>query len=521
MRNVPLDPTYEHTLYFSPDQAGLLAQRNYFISKRKYALGAQSYQRVNKGVIRVGIEADNLYDCNYLMFQNYAFGEKWFYAFIKSVEYINNSVAEIEYEIDVMQTWLADYTLGMCYVEREHSAPNDTYPLYTNETLQGGDLIYEEKAKLDMNEMNLVVIATPKNDSQPHIYFNTFFYASVGSVFKLTAGNLPDIKSFIDQLVENNQQIIAMYQYPNILQGAEEGTTATRTISINKPTYLDTYANQYTPRNRKLLFYPYTRIRVSAHNGNYKDYAYERFDYFESAITCNFEVKCVNIPDVTVVAYPIDYNGESGFDSKMTIRDFPVCAWAIDSFTSWWAQNKWDIFYDGMSRILSSGARALNADIGIKNPVTRTNQREAGLLQSGVDFADYLLSTSISMAKATDSPNTVEGNTTTGNVNAGLGKQEICLYNVSIERERAIAIDDYFDRYGYACQRNKVPNRNVRPHWCYTKTIGCQITGSIPADDARTICNIYDKGITFWKDGDEVGNYSLNNTVSELPPQIP
>ena len=47
--------------------------------------------------------------------------------------------------------------------------------------------------------------------------------------------------------------------------------------------------------------------------------------------------------------------------------------------------------------------------------------------------------------------------------------------------------------------------------WTYTKTRGCVLVGDAPADDVRAICNIYDSGITFWKNGNEVGNYSLDN----------
>ena len=71
--------------------------------------------------MRVGYSADNIYDCNYLMFQNTNFGNKWFYAFINSVEYINNDVAEIQFEIDDIQTWFFDFDFNSTYVLRQHS----------------------------------------------------------------------------------------------------------------------------------------------------------------------------------------------------------------------------------------------------------------------------------------------------------------------------------------------------------------------------------------------------------------
>lgn len=117
LKDVPLDNSYEHTLYF----VDVGSQVDYFTSKAKFSLTNQTYQRVNRGYARVQKTADELYDCNYMMFQNSSFGNKWFYAFITSVEYVNNVTSEIQFEIDVMQTWFFDYELEMTYVEREHS----------------------------------------------------------------------------------------------------------------------------------------------------------------------------------------------------------------------------------------------------------------------------------------------------------------------------------------------------------------------------------------------------------------
>ena len=65
LKNVPIDNKYKHTLYF----ADRPAQQTYFASKYKYNLDNYTYMREQKK-IRVGIKADNLYDCNYLMYQN-------------------------------------------------------------------------------------------------------------------------------------------------------------------------------------------------------------------------------------------------------------------------------------------------------------------------------------------------------------------------------------------------------------------------------------------------------------------
>lgn len=118
LKNVPLDNTYDHTIKF----ASLSAQQTYFSSSGvvKYTLNNQSYQRVKRGIMRIEVKAEDLYDCNYLAFQNTSFGTKWFYAFITSVEYVNNVTSEITFELDDYQTYQFDITVGSCFVEREH-----------------------------------------------------------------------------------------------------------------------------------------------------------------------------------------------------------------------------------------------------------------------------------------------------------------------------------------------------------------------------------------------------------------
>ena len=157
LKDCPLDKSYEHTIYFT----SLDNQVDYFKSLRKHNLTKQSYQRYEKGVLHVQKTAESLYDCNYLMFQNESFGTKWFYAFITSVEYVNNASARITYEIDVMQTWFFDYDLCECFVEREHSATDTLFGNLVKENLDLGDeYVCNKTDTFDMNEMNVCVLSS-------------------------------------------------------------------------------------------------------------------------------------------------------------------------------------------------------------------------------------------------------------------------------------------------------------------------------------------------------------------------
>ena len=110
-------------------------------------------------------------------------------------------------------------------------------------------------------------------------------------------------------------------------------------------------------------------------------------------------------------------------------------------------------------------------------------------------------------------PDEMKGSGEGFDVNFVSGFGGFYTYCRSAKQEFAQIIDDFFTMYGYATKSIKVPNRDVRPHWCYTKTVNCIIVGSMAQNDINRICNIYNNGITFWKNGNEVGDYSLDNSV--------
>ena len=82
---------------------------------------------------------------------------------------------------------------------------------------------------------------------------------------------------------------------------------------------------------------------------------------------------------------------------------------------------------------------------------------------------------------------------------------------MQVNYEKARALDDFFSRYGYECERVKVPNRNVRKRWTYTKTKSCVVKGNVPADDLERIAAIFDAGITFWTTNGDLGDYVMDD----------
>ena len=210
LHNVPLDTSYDHTIYFGNSTA----QANYFIGKQKYDLRKYTYQRVKRGWMRVGIKADNLYDCNYLMFQNTAYGNKWFYAFIKSVEYVNDVTANIEFEIDDMQTWHFDYTVDRCFVEREHVTDDTIGAHIEPENVECGEYVLNTLDDVPALEDYRVIVAindATSGESALAVHGNT--YEKIYSGATLYAFNATDpetIDSFLTQYVQKPDTIIAL-----------------------------------------------------------------------------------------------------------------------------------------------------------------------------------------------------------------------------------------------------------------------------------------------------------------------
>ena len=76
-------------------------------------------------------------------------------------------------------------------------------------------------------------------------------------------------------------------------------------------------------------------------------------------------------------------------------------------------------------------------------------------------------------------------------------------------------IDDYFTRFGYAIKKLELPNITGRKYWNYieigqNEEIGY---GDVPAKFMDVINNTCRRGVTIWHNHDNLGNYSLNNTI--------
>lgn len=504
LKNVPLDNTYDHTIYFSD----ATSQANYLLSKTKYSLIQNTYQRVKRGVARVGIKADNLYDCNYMMFQNINFGSKWFYAFITGVEYVNNECSEVSFELDVMQTWAFDYNPDYCFVEREHTLTDAIGEHIEPEPVEHGEYVFNNYAAVTNMRDMVVAIAIVDKDATPGGTLYDGIYGGA-QIWVYNSTDTEGINSTVNTYMKKPDAIIAMYMFPTLFIGGgipenhrlSYGQGASKKIVVADAITVNDTLDGYKPVNRKLYTYPYSFWHVDNACGGELTLRYEFFNERNPVM----EITGTVTQPVVAVLRPCSYKGAPPYSElggyttlnteSLELANYPMCSWSVDTYKSWLAQNSVPLAMNTMAT-LSSMASPMGMTISEGNAIS---------LISNTLTQGYKASIAADMCK---------GSQNNGGANVSNGVQQFYGGRCSVTKEYAMMIDDFFTRFGYAVKRNKVPNRDSRPHWNYVKTIGCTITGSIPADDARKICRIYDNGITFWKNGDEIGDYSLDNSPS-------
>lgn len=511
--NIPLDTTYQHTLRFS----SATNQHNYFTasSRVKRTFTNQYYTRLNRGVIRVNELADNLYDCNYMCYQNTSFGNKWFYAFIKSVEYVNNAVTEIQFEIDVIQTWFFDYNLLPCFVERMHSPTDAIGDNIVPESIEKGEYVFNSQARIDGTDRHAIIVAYV--DTQSSVDGQIYGRIYGGLTLKAFASqDAAAVNNFIEGFISRPDAVVSMYMCPEFLitdgslqpGGTGEDLDSTNTLNApivknDIPAIMTTDTlDGYTPHNKKLYTYPYNYLMLFEPSGKSLNLRYEFFDSLKPTIEIGGSV---TLP-VSIIARPKNYKNrtDSIKSETLTSANYPLCSWNVDAYNAWVAQSAVPIGLDfaGMATI---GA------MGLMNPIMGAISMPS-IIQSvtGVMKESY---------QASIAADQIRGNQQSGNVDFSMGNMGIWFARLSVNAQFAKMIDDYFDMFGYAQKKIMQPVRKARTIWTYIKTIGCVIDGSVPSDDANKICKLHDAGITYWDVESNpsvvVGNYLLG--ASNVP----
>lgn len=534
---VPINIDNQNQLTF----ANANAQYNYFNSLDKLEVDNFTYQRKD-GIIRYPAHIDSIINYNYCMYQNSNYTNKWFYAFITGMTYINDNMTEIAISTDVYQTWQFDIDIKTSYVEREHvnndSVGANTFPegLETGEyTIKDyqylGDTQYYTVFSTSWNPFYSYNSSSQKYEGKTasqcyggvtngSLYIIMENYNSVDEFLRIMAyqgKNEQIVGAFIvpksmiytsasgqeDQPIPDNWwtkikygdgtfSYVYGYQYVTPSNGYKTLRDATIT-----PTFTDLVG--YTPKNKKLFTYPYSFIEVDNSCGAATTYRYEEFDLSSEAGAGNIYFKLIGTPSpgCSCKLFPLYYkrmyqNHEEGLAGAK----LPICSFQVDMYTNWLTQNSLNRQLSVAQDVFNIGANLLSGNIsGAVN----------GVFGIGQTMAEK--------EKHKMIPAQVEGNTNNGDIEFSFNKSRAGIYQKCIKKEYAEKIDNFFSMFGYRVNITKVPNVWGRTNWNYVKTIDVNIEGYIPQTDLQAIKDMFNNGVTFWHNPATFLDYSQTNAI--------
>lgn len=539
----PLELNQSNQLNF----ANKTEQYNYFYNLPKFVIGTDfTYQRKDS-YIRVDKNIDDIFEYNYVMYRNESYTDKWFYAFIERMEYINDRCTYIYIKTDTFQTWQFDLNYKQTFVEREHVNDDsigantiiegieygDYQIVDANYTtlFEGGDTyddwlvcfavtrfphniasINEETSTIgsvfsslhffavhDMNQARLC-INEYNNDSSTtaDAIVNVYMIPRCCVNIDMSTSNLAD-----GQTPTNIGTTSSIYAYP-----IYDSWQSDRSYYIQQP---DRLAGNYIPRNNKLFVYPYSYFYATNKVGEEVEFRWEDFPTVNGVKRVYYKKIVVPSTSVSAKIYFTNYKGWTDdtyatrlYNYGINFGKVPVCAWTTDYYTNWLTQNginfATDVFTGVMGGLLSGVGSAVSG-----NPV--------GMGQGIVSTIGAVGHAMGQIQQVKTTPPQAKGDVSSGDVIFAYAKNTITFYQMSIRPEMARIVDNYFTMFGYKVNRVKVPNVTGRENWNYVKTIDCYIEADIPQEDLQDIKNMFNNGLTIWHHPNTFMDYSNSNAI--------
>lgn len=530
-RFVPLDETYDNTLHFKTreEQLGYFGCNDvvptFGRADCKVSFSGQTFTRNERQYVRIEGNACNYYDCNYMAYQNEDFGDMWFFAFIHTVDYVNDYCTEITFDIDVMQSFMWNYELRDCYVLREHSLTDFVGDSLTPETIPDVPYRYSVNKKTGWFDTNLVVLLTTfelddLDDWRKLPTFNEVNGMPMGAAVTFIPSNSTDsVKQILQNIADKGATdgIITAYLFPQALSTT---SGSGREITIDTPLTVESGGtlNGYAPANNKLFTYPYTVITVDVGNATevYKNELFKEITRGHYAVRFNVKGVLGANPQVIVTPYHYDMPNDNVFETDsarcVVMENFPLVQLSGDNFANWWGQN-------GFSTRVGIGLDIAKIVVGVAGTVATEGQGK-GFTKTALKGATGLVGTANEYVTNMHTPPT-QLQSSNGYGLYATNNRDIYVKILQPTAEGARIIDDLFTMFGYATHKVKIPNiryyNSCRPHFNYVQ---CQEMSfhwdlfvtegkgtSVPQRYMDKIRSIYQRGITFWKNPFEVGHY--------------
>lgn len=532
---VPLDNKYNDTILFTSPAK----QQEYFRGKTKYSYnGNFTYQRVQNKVnnystlqtlpnpriefsCRIPVNADKVYDCNYLCFCNEYDTSKWWYCFIKEINYINPNCCEIIYEIDAIQTFLFDFKVQKSFVEREHTATDDYFEhvcledeiCVGDETLLNIENISEGRSTDTSGEVNFHCLCadseTIRTASENHggiIFEGAEMGRKINGLLSVGFGNRNDCMGFLKEITEGDgtveggkaNECVAIISVPALMANGQWEVEARH--SFLKPEELDGYYFH----NKMLCSYPFRKFIVVSSSGD--SYTFRPQLFIDETNKPKFLLNRVFTGDDLIFSLKPNYQMYENKSKQLYLKTAQLGSWSTSAYQNWLAQNRGSLTAQTVGGVVNTIAGI--AMIGLSAYSGNAVGVIMGAQNAGQGIRD-LTQAEGRKADAKHLPDDVHGTYNNSDMEFELNEMGFWLYDFVLNEISLKRIDDYFTRYGYKVNKIKVPSPfdgHQRPKFNYVKTVDVNITGSVPTPQMNIIKSAFNSGITFWHNKN-VGEY--------------
>jgi hypothetical protein len=451
--------------------------------------GDGEYLKVNKVV-------DQLYNCNYVMFQNTQFGNKWFYAFIEKLKYRNSQVSDVILKLDVAQTFMFDYTIQDTFIERQ--TPSVDYYNTLADTPSTGDLKCVWEYTKNLNGKYFILFNSDPTKSDTTTSVSSFpiiggYSMPCYMAYCATANECAEIV----QAVSNKgraDRIQACYYAPCFIEDlgfptalldkgdlllTNEFIKLVDSLSLDYLSELLALNITYSPVFKKEISYPYAKLEVVDRiTGKFIELDLSKFiDPLKPLFKLIF-----NITDnVEYKVIPLDYNGVGfSIENALVINpssDLPVFS---NSYSKYLKDN-------GMNNALS-GVMAVAGAVG---------SIAVGNVAGAVGSFGSIASTINADSVARKQPNQVSG--IKGDAFEYINYTPSIFFRVkAMDNDHLKIARNFWNAYGYP-ERRISTYTNSGERFNFIKTVGANIiSDKIPSEYQREIENMLDKGVTFW-----------------------
>ena len=505
----------EDTIWFETKTA----QQRYYESKVRLGYEWDDLTPISilGNEVALPLTPDEVMTCNYLMFTNPQHGDRWFYAFIDNVTWLSEGSCLVHYRIDWLQTYLTDFHVKNAFIEREHVEDDEIGNYLLDEGLEQGEYVVTNYDYIkDLDDKSIAVCTTDitgassiglnvtKGQGMVDGMYSGVYYAYAkadGSGAKL-------VNRFINSLTEDNKSeaIVAILILSDSFFEAKQTT-----ITVDRPTTLD----GYTPKNKKLLTYPYINCVVTSNDGNYGEFRFE-LSIAKNSISFDAESRLSTNPQIGLT--PSGYRGQSeAYTDKMVMGGFPQCPYAIDTYKAWLAMNGAQTETGLLAASMQSNVSAVSSVIGVVGNLASFNI--GGAISAGVSGVQTQISQQAQIAQTLQRINAIKEmpaqahGTQGGNYNFQTNKPygTFIFATQTIQSYYARLIDNYLTMYGYKVNRVGVPNFTARENYTYVKLANAYITGNVPQLAMQEINQRLCAGTRFWRQASNFRNFEVSN----------